>query len=192
MGNEKSSNAMKIPETGQWSTEAQNKIRDKVKGDIQQYAADVMKNSDPANVIWNVQEGQTLGAIAFAFDKAYKNLGKNLKINWGTTVEFTRDGKTQTVKLAQVNPKDFTIFAGDKVQLKEVDGKWVIMVNGGGAATAPEAGEYGPDVNQVDAVGTDVNEADAGSNNGADVDQSDAVGGDVHQTDAVGKDVQQN
>ncbi len=140
MAGEKPSNEMKIPETGPWSPEAQNKIRDVARADIQHFVkADLAKYSDPTQVKYDIQEGQTLGAIAFAFDKAYKNLGKDLKINWGTSVEFTRDGKTQTVKLAEVNPKDFTIYEGDVVQLKEVGGKWVITVNA--PAQKPESPE---------------------------------------------------
>ena len=134
-------------------TVRQNAVRDALKKDIEtQWGVD--QGLDGLNVF--VGKNDTLGAIAFAYDKLAKskwqlgNLGetfnpkkhnkdKEIHITWSTPVEITRKGKTETVKLHKVTPPAHYIYPGEIVSFtKNEEGETVIHVSDKPLETTPK------------------------------------------------------
>ncbi|MFA5820977.1 MAG: hypothetical protein WC873_02655 [Candidatus Gracilibacteria bacterium] len=119
-----------IPEKGRWSPAEQNKLRDSLSQGV--IGTDITAEKH------KVKDGDTLAAVAFAFDKAYKKAGKPLKINWKTKVEYKfKDAAENDVeekgKLSEAN----VILPGDEVGFRKDGNEVVIVINKGGAVVPP-------------------------------------------------------
>ena len=119
-----------IPEKGRWSPGEQNKLRDNLSQGV--IGTDITAEK------YKVKDGDTLAAVAFAFDKAYKAKKIPLGINWNTKVEYKFNGadgkvKFEEGKLSQAN----VILPGDVVGFR-MDGKKVVIVINKGGEQAPK------------------------------------------------------